>query len=373
MDKEILLVTTNCLQGYEIRKYYGYISESVVIGTGFVTEFFSSVSDTFGTNSEKLERKIATIRKQAVDKLKEKARSVGSNIILGVHMEVNEISSNQRMMFMVTCAGTAVYGIKQKESIEQRADQQVDGSDVYRLIETKKKAVQLERILKNTDTHTDTLLKSDIFVEDMLEQLSTGDISDELRQYSNDVDMLILRYALTNDFRLSEKLHHYLFHLPNDDSFSSVLEELYTFYVNQPKRLLRMKENKLFIDFLHLLGEYAKYPVILEYIKKDNIYFEILVLYPILEGKKASFDKEDMANIKQVIDLLKKAYWCEETEGCSDYAYICKCGKKLQKDEICGCMEKEQKINKNSLHLKRQVISQLEWIYGELQSIFHYA
>ncbi len=97
---------------------------------------------------------------------------------------------------MVTCAGTAVYRNKQKENIEQRAGQQVDGSDdVYRLIETKKKAVQLERILKNTDTHTDTLLKSDIFVEDMLEQLSTGDITDELRQYSNDVDMLILRYV----------------------------------------------------------------------------------------------------------------------------------------------------------------------------------
>ncbi len=48
-------------------------------------------------------------------------------------------------------------------------------------------------------------------------------------------------------------------------------------------------------------------------------------------------------------------------------------GKSLQKDEICGCMEKEQKINKNSLHLKCQVISQLEWICRELQSIFHYA
>lgn len=108
MKSEIVVTTTNSIEGSCIEKYIDLIATNVVVGTNFFSDFGASITDIFGGMSDTYQSKLHKIYKIGIDKLKTKADQIGANAIVGVKIDFDEVSGKGKSMFMVSIIGTAV-------------------------------------------------------------------------------------------------------------------------------------------------------------------------------------------------------------------------------------------------------------------------
>lgn len=107
-----LMTTGYYFDGYRIKGYNGVISGSVVLGTGFLSEFGASISDLFGSQSELFSDKLETARELALKNLVKKSAQNSGNAIIGIDFDYITFSNN---MIGVVANGTSVV----VEKIEQ--------------------------------------------------------------------------------------------------------------------------------------------------------------------------------------------------------------------------------------------------------------
>lgn len=101
-----LKITTGyTFEGYRITDYKGIVSGETVIGTGFLSEFLSSVDDMFGSESKSFAGKMRQVKEAALTNLKSHAVQVGGNAVIGIDFDYLMFSSN---MIGVSANGTAV-------------------------------------------------------------------------------------------------------------------------------------------------------------------------------------------------------------------------------------------------------------------------
>ncbi|MCS4433029.1 YbjQ family protein [Aquiflexum gelatinilyticum] len=108
MNQRIIISTTNFIDGMEIEKYYDLISTNVVLGTNVFSDIGASFSDFFGGSSEIYQNKLERIYKVALDKLRQKAKNLNANGIIGVNIDFDEVSGGGKSMFMISVSGMAV-------------------------------------------------------------------------------------------------------------------------------------------------------------------------------------------------------------------------------------------------------------------------
>lgn len=110
----------------------GVVSGYSVIGTGVLSEFFSSFTDFFGLESNAYLEKIRKGEKSSMLIAKKQAFDMGADLISGFNISVTEATSGHGML-MVSCSGTAV---------------QTKGADLSLMAEMKKleEAVLLESL-----------------------------------------------------------------------------------------------------------------------------------------------------------------------------------------------------------------------------------
>lgn len=104
--------TTNVIDGHDIEYNVGFVSAHVVGGTNIFSDLLASFSDFFGGRSATYKSKLASIKLEAIKELMEEAQRMGGDGIVGVSVDFDEISGNNKSMFMVTVVGTAVKLIK---------------------------------------------------------------------------------------------------------------------------------------------------------------------------------------------------------------------------------------------------------------------
>lgn len=104
--------TTNVIDGYDIEYNVGFVSAHVVGGTNIFSDILASFSDFFGGRSATYKSKLASIKLEAIKELMDEAQRMGGDGIVGVSVDFDEISGNNKSMFMVTVVGTAVKIIK---------------------------------------------------------------------------------------------------------------------------------------------------------------------------------------------------------------------------------------------------------------------
>jgi len=105
--KDIIITTTSSIENKPIQEYLGLVCSSLVIGTNLFSDMSASLSDIFGGKSSSYERKLEIIREEAISDLKNKTIKKGGNAILGLHIDIDEISGGGKSMFMVSASGTA--------------------------------------------------------------------------------------------------------------------------------------------------------------------------------------------------------------------------------------------------------------------------
>lgn len=99
------LTTGYNFEGYKIDEYFGIVSGEAVLGTGFLSELSSSVTDAFGMKSGAFGDKMRKAKQYAIDELITETAKTGGNAIIGVSFQIVVFSNNS---IGVSANGTSV-------------------------------------------------------------------------------------------------------------------------------------------------------------------------------------------------------------------------------------------------------------------------
>lgn len=107
MTNTIKVTTTSTFEGVEITDYLEPITAHVVVGMNMFKDILASFTDVFGGKSNTYQNTLSNINEEVLNLLREKAKRIGANCILGLKIDNDEISSQGKSMLMVTAVGTA--------------------------------------------------------------------------------------------------------------------------------------------------------------------------------------------------------------------------------------------------------------------------
>src|SRR6267378_5006770 len=106
--KDILVVTTSSIEGLKIKSYLRPVSAHIVAGTNLFSDFLGGLTDVFGGRSQTYQKQLTSLYNEAIYRLKFTAYELGANCIVGLSVDMDEISGKGKSMFMLTALGTAV-------------------------------------------------------------------------------------------------------------------------------------------------------------------------------------------------------------------------------------------------------------------------
>ena len=106
--KDILVITTGASDELKIKKYLKPVSAHIVAGTNLFSDFLGGLSDIFGGRSDSYQKQLSSLYNEAIEKLKHNTHEIGGNGVIGLSIDMDEISGKGKSMFMLTAIGTAV-------------------------------------------------------------------------------------------------------------------------------------------------------------------------------------------------------------------------------------------------------------------------
>lgn len=101
----MIVTTTPNIEGYRIKEYYGIVAGEAIMGANVVRDIFASITDIVGGRSGAYEEKLIEARTIAMEEMKQRARKLGANAIVGVDIDYEVVREG---MLIVTVSGTAV-------------------------------------------------------------------------------------------------------------------------------------------------------------------------------------------------------------------------------------------------------------------------
>lgn len=102
----MLITTTDTIQGKTI-EYIGLVNGEAIMGTNFVSDFFSGITDVVGGRSGAYEKSLRKGKDIALKEMEAEAFEKGANAIIGVDLDY-EVLGEKNGMMMVVASGTAV-------------------------------------------------------------------------------------------------------------------------------------------------------------------------------------------------------------------------------------------------------------------------
>jgi len=103
----MILSTTNSIEGKKTVKYLGLVSGDAILGANIFRDFFASVRDIVGGRSAGYEKELRKAKDIALGEMREQAKNLGANAIVGIDIDYETIGANSSML-MVSANGTAV-------------------------------------------------------------------------------------------------------------------------------------------------------------------------------------------------------------------------------------------------------------------------
>lgn len=103
----MLVSTTNTIDGHRVEKYLGLVSGEAILGANIFKDIFAGIRDIVGGRSEAYEKELRTAQNIALNEMREQARALGANAIIGVDLDYETVGSGGSML-MVSACGTAV-------------------------------------------------------------------------------------------------------------------------------------------------------------------------------------------------------------------------------------------------------------------------
>lgn len=103
----VIITTTNDIEGKKIVEYKGIIFGEVVNGVDFIKDFAAGITNFIGGRSGSYENELIDARKDAINEMRERAIDMGANAVVGVKVDYETLGQGGNML-MVTASGTAV-------------------------------------------------------------------------------------------------------------------------------------------------------------------------------------------------------------------------------------------------------------------------
>ena len=332
----ILVTTTSTLEGWEIKKYIKPVSAHLVLGTNIFSDLFADFSDVFGGRSGTHQKKIAELYRDAIAEIKHTAFSIGANCIVGLSVDLDEISGKGKSMFMLTATGTAVLA----KRIGESAIQKFAHND---------KIVSSEKIRSMT-----TKLN-------LIGQAEAGEL--EL----NEANM-----AFITEYKISE-LFNYIFDqyssmMYDSEKRKSVQNSIINYVANLEEesketliyeRLVSEKDEQTIELLIRIIKQQQllNLTLVKNYLEKEDFFQNKRAIIP-LSSHKPFYNTEDLHLLEEISQLMKERFKekGERTTKKQMFSskekevWNCECGNKNQTEEYCfNCQKDIYGFKKNEL------------------------
>jgi len=103
----MITTTTHSVEGRHITAYLDIVSAESVQGINVVRDVFAGMRDFFGGRSQTLERALQEARIQATDEIRERARALQADAVVGLDYQIS-MPAGKGGMVVVFVSGTAV-------------------------------------------------------------------------------------------------------------------------------------------------------------------------------------------------------------------------------------------------------------------------
>ena len=101
------VTTTPSIEGQRITKYCGVVAGEAILGANLFKDLFAGIRDLVGGRSATYERELQRAREIALNELRDRARELGANAVVGVDLDYEVLGAGNGML-MVSASGTAV-------------------------------------------------------------------------------------------------------------------------------------------------------------------------------------------------------------------------------------------------------------------------
>jgi uncharacterized protein YbjQ (UPF0145 family)/CDGSH-type Zn-finger protein len=319
---KVLVSTTDTIEGLSVKQYIKPVSAHVVAGTNFFSDFFASFSDVFGGRSATYQRQLSSIYSEAIETLKDSALELGANCILGLKVDLDEISGKGKSMFMITATGTAVIIENPTSNIKIISDEKLSFISIDKM-EAFRKRKEIIKLAVEKKFH-----KEDGYLVDNINEIFDFITKNSVYEIINEV---IDNTLSSSNYSL---ILSYLYSLNTELTSKALFEKL-------------MNENAVRINLLFdLFKDLRLYDAdkIISYLQSENELFRHRALQLTVNDKQ-SFSKEDIAMYERVIQTIKSSYKEVVTYSTSKgllsskekEVWLCPCGKKNSKEnEYCS-------------------------------------
>ena len=325
--KNILVTTTSSIDGLHVRQYLKPISAHIVAGTNLFSDFLASFSDVFGGRSQTYQKQLVSLYNEAIERLQLAAYEIGANCIIGLKVDLDEISGKGKSMFMLTAIGTAVV-IEEFPNKKPLADTDKKfeniGIDRIKILQQKRHIIEEanEESLTLDDDIWNFITSNQVhevydFILVKLEKAAAAEVSPDFYK-----KVLIYIDSLPEEKRL-ELL------------YDSILEE------EDEKLVLKLCE---IIEDLQLL-DLNRVTTILH----DEQFDKQKRGLKILTYDKPFYNKGDLEKIRSFVSLIKEKFTEKGTRSMKKQllsskekeVWICECGKTNDIGSYCGNCNKD--------------------------------
>ena len=105
--EDFIIVTTPTIPGYRIKRVFGVVTGLTPRTRGFLGKFVAGLESMFGGEVTAFTSELEKARADAIRRVKDKARSMGANAIVGLDLESSDLGL-QLGVVVISATGTAV-------------------------------------------------------------------------------------------------------------------------------------------------------------------------------------------------------------------------------------------------------------------------
>lgn len=154
--KDILVLTTSSAEGLKIKKHLKPVSAHIVAGTNLFSDFLGGLTDVFGGRSSSYQKQLSSLYNEAIERIKYNAHEIGGNCVVGLSIDMDEISGKGKSMFMLTAIGTAVIIEKdEKTNLLSNTNEKFENVGVERINNLRQRKEIIEKAENSTLVYDD--------------------------------------------------------------------------------------------------------------------------------------------------------------------------------------------------------------------------
>lgn len=323
-NKNILVITTTSVEGLRIKQYLKPVTAHIVAGTNLFNDFFASFSDVFGGRSNTYQKQLASLYNEAIEQLKYAASDIGANCVIGLSIDIDEISGKGKSMFMITAIGTAV--VLEQEASARESVVKSESVSLDKIIELSKE----KSIIEKADSGS--LLLSEEVWNFITENSIIQVFPFLLKKFSEIISNEQLDSGSTKKFY--QLLIRYVDRLPEHKK----IDFLFNTIKENPNEQIIVKISEL-IKELNLFDS----DKVMELLKNEAFNIQKRGVQ-IAKYNKASYNKEDIQELSQIKEYIienfkergKRTTKKQLLSSKEKEVWICECGRNNEIESHCS-------------------------------------